>query len=91
MSKDPNIEGGHNAQMVAADVLRGYVERIERLEEEKAGIASDIRDVYTEVKAKGFETKVVREIIKLRRMDPDEREEREALRALYGDALGIFG
>lgn len=78
---------GHNS--VAADELRGLIERIERLEEEKKGLADDIRDVYAESKARGFDTKTMREVIKLRKMERHARQEREALLETYKAALGM--
>ncbi len=74
---------------VAADELRQFVERIERLEEEKAGIASDIKDVYAELKGRGFDTKAVRQIVRLRKQDHTERQEQEAVLELYMQALGM--
>jgi uncharacterized protein (UPF0335 family) len=77
---------GHNG--VAGAELAQFVERITRLEEEKAGIASDIKDVYAELKGRGFDAKTVRQIIKIQKMDADERAEQEALLELYLAALG---
>lgn len=74
---------------VAADQLKSIIERIERLEEEKAGIAGDIKDVYAEAKANGFDPKVLRKIISLRKRDHDERQEEEAILELYLQALGM--
>ena len=74
---------------VAADQLKSIIERIERLEEEKAGIAGDIKDVYAEAKANGFDVKVLRKIIALRKRDHDERTEEEAILELYLQALGM--
>lgn len=73
---------------VAADRLRSFLERIERLEEEKAVIAGDIKEVYAEAKGEGYETKILRQIIRLRKMDRAERQEQEALLDLYLSALG---
>ena len=75
---------------VAADQLRSFVERIERLEEEKQSIADDIKDVYAEAKGTGFDTKVLRQIIRLRKQDAAERQEHEALLDLYMHALGMI-
>ncbi len=72
-----------------AKQLKGYVERIERLEEEKAGIAADIKAVYAELKAAGFTPKIVRAVIKLRKMDASDREEQAELLALYCGAIGF--
>ncbi|GJD98809.1 MULTISPECIES: DUF2312 domain-containing protein [Methylobacterium] len=74
---------------VAADQLKSIIERIERLEEEKAGLAGDIKDVYAEAKANGFDTKVLRKIISLRKKDHEERQEEEAILELYMQALGM--
>ena len=69
--------------------LRQYFERIERLEEEKKGIADDIRDTYAEAKAVGYEPKIMRPIVKLRKMQPHERQEMEAMIDTYKAALGL--
>lgn len=76
--------------MVAKEQLRTIVERIERLEEEKKAIADDIRDVYGEAKANGFDTKVLRQVVSLRKKDSSERQEQEAIRDLYMSALGML-
>lgn len=73
------------------DRLRLLVERIERLEEEKQGIADDIKDVYAEAKAVGYDTKIIRKIIRLRKMKPDDRSEEEILLETYKAALGMGG
>jgi len=78
---------GHNS--IAADQLRLFIERVERLEEEKKGIADDVRDVYTEAKGQGFDAKTMRTIVKLRKMDKDARVEQRALEDLYAQALGL--
>jgi uncharacterized protein (UPF0335 family) len=69
--------------------LRSLVERIERLEEEKKAIAGDIKEVYAEAKANGFDTKILRKVITVRKKDHNEREEEEAMMALYLHALGM--
>ncbi|HEX2018257.1 MAG TPA: DUF2312 domain-containing protein [Aurantimonas sp.] len=74
---------------VAQDQLRSFVERIERLEEEKKTIADDIKDVYAEAKGNGFDTKVLRRVISLRKQDQNERQEQEAILDLYLQALGM--
>lgn len=74
---------------VAAGELKQFVERLERLEEEKQAIADDIKAVYAEVKARGFEPKIVRQVIKIRKQDRAERQEAEAILDLYLEALGI--
>ncbi|KZY93718.1 MULTISPECIES: DUF2312 domain-containing protein [unclassified Erythrobacter] len=71
------------------DRLRLLIERIERLEEEKKGIAEDIRDVFAEAKAVGYDTKIMRKVISLRRMKPDERSEEETILDTYKAALGM--
>ena len=68
---------------IAADQLRSFIERIERLEEEKAALSSDIREVYAELKGTGFEPKTVREIVRLRKLDSNELLEQEALLDTY--------
>ena len=76
---------------IAAERLRSFVERIERLEEEKAALAADIREVYAEAKSTGFDVKTMRAIIRLRKMDRNDREEQEHLLDLYKQALGLEG
>lgn len=71
------------------DRLRLLVERIERLEEEKKGIGDDIRDVYTEAKAVGYDAKIMRQIVRLRKMQRDQRIQEEAILDTYKNALGI--
>ena len=87
----PDLKGGDNAQTVAAAELRAFVERRERLEADKAEISEDIKELNAEVKSRGYDMKTFNDMIKLRKMDADERAKREALRDLYGSALGIFG
>lgn len=70
--------------------LKSFVERVERLEEEKATIASDIRDVYGEAKSAGFDVKALRAIVRLRKQDADERREHEAILETYMHALGML-
>lgn len=74
---------------VAADQLRLLIERIERLEEEKKGIGDDIKDVYAEAKATGYDVKIIRQIVRLRKMPVHDRQEMEALLETYKAALGI--
>ena len=76
--------------MIAADQLKSYIERIERLEEEKAAIATDIREVYAEAKANGFDSKAMRQVIKLRKLDANERDEQEYMLDTYKQALGMI-
>ena len=70
--------------------LRSYIERVERLEEEKAALAADIREVYAEAKACGFEPKIMRQVVKIRKMDKADRDEQEALLDIYLNALGML-
>ncbi|QFU15428.1 DUF2312 domain-containing protein [Microvirga thermotolerans] len=84
-------DAAFQTESVAADQLKAFIERIERLEEEKAGIAGDIKDVYAEAKANGFDTKVIRKIIAIRKRDYAERQEEEAILELYMQALGMAG
>jgi uncharacterized protein (UPF0335 family) len=77
------------SQTVAAGQLRAFIERIERLEEEKKTISDDIKDVYAEAKGTGFDTKALRVIIRLRKKDQAERQEEEAILDLYKAALGM--
>lgn len=77
------------SENVAAEQLRLFIERIERLEEEKKGISDDIRDVYLEAKAQGFDSKTMRQIVKLRKMEKDARDEMDALLETYRNALGL--
>jgi len=74
---------------IAGDRLRSFVERIERLEEEKAALAADIREVYSEAKGTGFDVKILRQIVRLRKMDVSERQELEDLLDVYKRALGM--
>jgi len=74
---------------IAADRLRSLIERIERLEEEKAGIASDIRDIFAEAKGAGFDVKIMRTILKLRKMNEADRSEQETLIDVYKKALDM--
>lgn len=74
---------------ISAEQLRLLIERVERLEEEKKGISDDIKDVYGEAKATGFDTKTMRKIVRLRKISRDARMEEEALLDMYKTALGI--
>ncbi len=76
-------------QSIAADELRLLIERIERLEEEKKAMADDIRDVYAEAKARGYDPKTMRAIVRLRKIEAHVRQEAEALLDVYKDALGM--
>lgn len=74
---------------VAQDHLRAFIERIERMEEEKDAITEDIREIYAEAKGNGFDTKILRQIVKIRKQDANERAEQEAILELYMAALGM--
>ena len=74
---------------IGADRLRSFVERIERLEEEKGALTADIREVYAEAKGNGYDTKVMRQLIRLRKMDTNDRQEQETLLDLYKRAVGL--
>lgn len=74
---------------IAADRLRSLVERIERLEEERKALSSDIKDIYAEAKSAGFDVKVLRQLIRLRKQEPAEVEEQETLLDVYRRALGM--
>jgi len=84
MAKPATDVGG-----IAADRLRSIIERIERLEEERKALASDIKDIYAEAKSAGFDTKVIRQVISIRKKEPAEVEEQETLLDLYKRALGM--
>jgi len=75
----------------AKDHLKAFVERVERLEEEKKATADDIRDVYAEAKANGFDVKALRTVVRLRKQDVNERKEQEAILETYLHALGMLG
>ena len=74
---------------IPKDRLRSFIERIERLEEEKAALAADINEVYAEAKSEGFDSKIMRRVVRLRKLETTEREEQEALVELYMSALGM--
>jgi len=75
---------------IAGENLKRYIERIETLENEKAEISADIREIYTRAKGEGFDPKVIRQVIKLKNMDTAEREEQESLLDIYMHALGMI-
>jgi uncharacterized protein (UPF0335 family) len=86
----PQLDEGQMAEgTIAADELRLHSERIERLEEEKKAIADDVKDVYGEAKARGYDPKTMRTIVRLRRMETHDRHEADALLETYKAALGI--
>jgi uncharacterized protein (UPF0335 family) len=82
--EDDSVPGG-----IAADRLRSIVERVERLEDERKALAADIKDIFTEAKSAGFDVKVVRAVLALRRKEPAEVEEQQTLLDLYCRALGM--
>lgn len=82
-SEDGDVGG------IAADRLRSIIERIERLEEERKALADDIKDIFAEAKSAGFDVKVVRQVIRVRKMEPAEYEEEQTLLELYLRALGM--
>ncbi|MBD0426959.1 DUF2312 domain-containing protein [Aquisalinus flavus] len=73
---------------VAAERLRSFIERVERLEEDKAAIMEDIKEVFAEAKGEGYDVKILRQVIRIRKMDRAERQEQEAILDLYLSALG---
>ncbi len=75
---------------ITAEHLRSYIDRLERLEEEKKGIADDIKDVFAEAKSNGFDTKTMKTIMKLRKMDANERDEQEYMLDVYKRAMGML-
>lgn len=75
---------------IAGERLRSFIERVERLEEEKRTLAEDIKEVFAEAKGAGFDTKIMRQIIKIRRMDKDDLDEQETLLDIYKRALGML-
>jgi len=90
MSTAAAVKDDQTAHRFANDQLKAFVERVERLEEEKKAIADDIRDVYGEAKASGFDTKALRTVVRLRKQDINERKEQEAILETYLHALGMI-
>lgn len=84
------VKDDQPAHRFAKDHLKAFVERVERLEEEKKAIADDVRDVYAEAKANGFDVKALRTVVKLRKLDVNERKEQEAVLETYMHALGML-
>lgn len=76
-------------EAVAADELRAFIERVERMEEEKSAIGSDIKEIFAEAKGRGFDPKILRMIVKIRKQDANERAEQEAILGLYMSAMGM--
>lgn len=87
---DAADEPGFSTTSVSAGQLRALIERVERLEEEKKEVAEQIKEVFAEAKANGFDVKTMRKVISLRKKDPDERSEEEAMLDLYLQALGML-
>lgn len=90
MTKGVAKKGHNRAGGLAVDQLKSIIDRVENLEETKAGIVADIRDVYAEAKGNGFDVKAVRAIVKLRSMDPEKAEEAETIFDTYRMALGMI-
>lgn len=88
INRKPLSSSVSDDSVVAAE-LTAFIERIERLEEEKAGISGDIKDVFSELKGRGFDSKAIREILRIRKQDRAERQELEAIVELYLNALGM--
>lgn len=78
-----------SAEGVAADELKQFIERLERLEEEKSGLMGDIKEIFLELRGRGFDAKAVRTIIRIRKQDHSERQEQESILELYMQALGM--
>ena len=90
MATDAAVKDEAKAHRFAKDHLKAFVERVERLEEEKKALSDDIRDVYAEAKANGFDVKALRQVVRLRKQDVDERKEQEAILETYLQALGML-
>ena len=90
MAAPATAEKQEIAHHFAKDQLKAFIERVERLEEEKKTIADDIRDVYAEAKGNGFDVKALRTIVRLRKQDADERKEQETIMETYMHALGMI-
>lgn len=89
--KGKNMSGvGHNSGGIAGERLQSFIERIERLAEEKDALTGDIREVYSEAKGNGFDIKIMRQLIRRRKMDKADRQEQDALLEAYERALGDF-
>jgi len=80
---------GHNSAQYAADQLKSIIERVERLEEDKHGISDDIKDIYGEAKGNGYDVKALRTIVRMRKMDANDRAEQETILETYMHALGM--
>jgi uncharacterized protein (UPF0335 family) len=82
------MQSGHNG--IDASHLRAFIERVEKLESEKRAIADDIKDIYAEARGNGFDAKIIRKIVAMRRMDAEKRREEEAILDVYMSALGML-
>lgn len=89
MNDTPDIDGGANAQTVAAGQLRAFIERVERLNEDKQAVTDDIKEVFAEAAGAGFDTKAIRKLVAMRKQDQAKREEEAAILSLYAAALGM--
>ena len=89
MATEGKAASAEGTTAFAQGKLRSFVERIERLEEEKATLATDIREVYSEAKGQGFDTKIMRQVVRLRKLETADRQEQEALLDIYLEALGM--
>ena len=90
MAQAAAVEQEEVAHRFAKDQLKAFIERVERLEEEKKALSDDIRDVYAEAKGNGFDVKALRQVVKIRKQDVDERKEQEAILETYLHALGML-
>ncbi len=86
---ESNDDAGSSVGGIAADRLRSIIERVERLEEERKALAGDIKDIFSEAKSAGFDVKVIRQIIRIRKQEPAEVQEQETLLDIYRRALGM--
>lgn len=89
MANGPDVDGGGNAAPVAAAQLKAYIERVERMNGEKAGIVADTKEIYAEAKANGYDVKILRKIVARRARDAAELAEEEAMIDTYEHALGM--
>ncbi|MBV8911994.1 MAG: DUF2312 domain-containing protein [Acetobacteraceae bacterium] len=89
MALDSTEKGDREVGGIAADRLRSLIERIERLEEERKALGSDIKDIYAEAKSAGFDVAVIRQLIRIRKREPSEVEEEQSLLDVYRAALGM--
>ena len=80
-------DGATNDKGVSAQRLKSFIERIERLEEEKKNLSTDLKEVYSEAKSGGFDTKIMRQVVRMRKIDKADRQEQEALFQIYWDAI----